>query len=80
MITIKLCRYCLRERPASETDFHDCPQAQQAKCAIEASKASMRALVGEHTSESWDPHRKRRLDSVATSINLTGGEVGPKEN
>ena len=31
------------------------------------------------TSEPWDPHRKRRLDNMATQIKLKGGEVRPKE-
>ena len=30
-------------------------------------------------SEFWDPHRKRRLESMATQIELNGGELRPRE-
>lgn len=54
------------------------PNAARDRARIGELITSMKAMFEPKTSEPWDRGRKNRLESMATSIKLSGGEVAPR--
>lgn len=73
------CCYCHQPRDFS-TDIHGCPPSLKAQAYVAGLVDSMKTMRDPRSSEPWDRRRKQRLESIATGILISGGEVRPREN